>query len=115
MKRYSGSHDVPHHTCQSLGEIAEGPGQVRITPEQFTVRLAVEQEHDADAIRGTHDLETTDRYKALVVEHAGRCCCCGEHIGEVDRCPFCRSQQRFAGQRNSAQRKSIGGFCGKRK
>jgi hypothetical protein len=105
VKRYSGAHDIPHHTCQTLGEIANGSG-VKISPERFDERLAVEQEHDPEAIRASYGMEGTERFQQLCAEHAGRCCCCGEKISEVDCCPFCHSQQRFAGQRNSKQRRT---------
>lgn len=115
MKVYCGYIGIGHQTCQNLGQMANGHGKTGISQEKLDERVAIESRHDHEAIRGTDDLKETERFQQLCQEHAGRCSSCGELIGEVDRCPFCKTQQRFAGQRNSAQRKTIGGFCGRTK
>lgn len=95
--------------------MAEGQGQTGISQERLDERVAIESRHDHEAISGTDSVDETERFQQLCKEHAGRCNRCGELIGEVDRCPLCNTQQQFAGQRNAAQRKTIGGFCGRKK
>ena len=91
MKTYSGSIDVPHRTCQTLGQIAEGPGQIGISQEQLAERVAVEWLHDHDSHRATYDMSETERYQRLCAEHAGRCPCCGQPRVNREQCPICKS------------------------
>lgn len=110
MKRYADAISMELRQCFRLSQICTH-GVSAITAEELAVRVAIERRHEA----GVQIASREQIAEELVREHAGRCPCCGELIGEVDRCPVCKTQQRSSGQRNSAQRKTIGGFCGRRK
>jgi hypothetical protein len=96
---------------QSLRDLATEPGSTGLSRQQLDERVSIEWEHDPNVTYPTLNMCETERFRELCEEHADRCGCCGEVIGEVDRCPSCGSQQRFAGQRHQAKRKTIGGFC----
>lgn len=95
----------------TLAELAAGSGSVGLSEAKRLERIRIEHEHDPEAMPASFDMHDTPQYLREIADHADRCPCCGEVIDEVDKCPFCKSQQRFVGQRNSAQRKTIGGFC----
>jgi len=86
-------------------------GYCGITAAELAERIAIERAHED--IPPTPSPATV--FAAKVREIGGRCSGCGEPIGEdVPRCPICRQPQAITGRRNSARRKTIGGFCGPR-
>jgi len=115
-RRYENSIPGSGH-CQQLREIITSgsggsSGYCGITAAELAERIAIERSHED--IPPTPSPATVFARKAR--ELGGRCSGCGELIGdEVAVCPICRQPQAITGRRNSARRKTIGGFCGLKK
>jgi len=86
MKTHSGSINVPGRTCQTLGQIRSQAGWERVTSAELAARVAIERRHDG----GTSVAEPPN-LDAERDSRAGLCPCCGDLIGNVERCPFCGS------------------------
>ncbi len=83
-----------------------------ISPACYDVRLLTEAMHDVETLSAAAQEARFAKHLAeLAAEHAGRCCGCGERIGDVYVCPVCHTYQAKQGRQNAGQRKTIGGFC----
>lgn len=104
---------LPEVHCLQMREIISSgtggsAGYRGITPEELAERLAIERAHE--------DIPPTPGPATVFAredrELGGRCHGCGEPIGSaVAVCRICNTPQAVTGRRNSAKRKTIGGFC----
>ena len=89
MKTHSGSIDIPHWTCQTLGQIRVQTGYEQVTAAELAKRVECELAHDKAAT--VAHAPTEAELDAEMNARAGLCPQCGELIGNVDRCPICGS------------------------
>lgn len=87
MKRYHGSHDAGHPTCQTLGQIRGKAGCEIATGSELAIRIHFENQHDPCVSVADRD----EVLQVLAAEYADRCPCCGELSRGLVVCPGCKS------------------------
>jgi len=91
VKTHSGSISIPRRTCQipSETQLRKQMGAITISAAELAERAAIEWAHDHDT--SVAHAPTEAELDAERKKRAGLCPRCGKLIGNVERCPICKS------------------------